>query len=132
MKKQKTLEEIELANKRKKVKYTYAESISILLKDKLVEIHVGDNYELIKFSDTELNFPCIYIGKVVGALDDCLILNGYKIDKKSKTKSFGNYLYINGFSIKCISEVDDNGAIKDAWISYNLKLNEYTLVNEDE
>ena len=82
MKKQKTLEEIELANKRKKVKYTYAESISILLKDKLVEIHVGDNYELIKFSDTELNFPCIYIGKVVGALDDCLILNGYKIDSK--------------------------------------------------
>lgn len=132
MKKQKTLEEIELANKRKKVKYTYAESISILLKDKLVEIHVGDNYELIKFSDTELNFPCIYIGKVVGALDDCLILNGYKIDKKLKTKSFGNYLYINGFSIKCISEVDDAGAIKDAWVSHNLKLNEYTLVNEDE
>jgi len=122
------LDKIEANHKVKKNAHTYAESIAILLKDKLVEVHVGDMFETIKLEDHEFNMPCLYVGVVIGALDDCLVLKGYKFDLENKTKKLGNFLFINGFSIKAISEIDGSGSISDCWLGHHRNVKNFKIV----
>lgn len=95
---------------------TFAEYISELLKDKFIEIYLGDSFEEIKLEQTSMSYPAVFCGKVVGAYKECLILNSfYTIDNKG-TKTLGNLIFVNERAIRALKEIDGNGTINDLFI----------------
>lgn len=97
---------------------TYAESIALNLKDKLVQIYFGDVYEETFYADNSVKTPSVLIGKVVGAEGECLILNCFFRNDDGENV-LGNVHYLNSINIQAITELDGNGTIKDAISSSN-------------
>ncbi len=96
-------------------KRTFAEYISILFKDKLIEIYVGDSYENISLDQQSSQYPAVFCGKVIGAYKECLILSSIYI--KDKQVSLGKLMFINERGIRTLSEVDEKGKLQDLFLS---------------
>ena len=62
--------------------HTFAELIAKTMKDKVVEVYIGDSYEDIKYDDSTTKYPAVLVGKVVTAYAECLVLNCIYVDKK--------------------------------------------------
>lgn len=95
-----------------KTSSTFCEIISEKLKDKLVEIFVGEMYETLHQADFSYNSPMIICGRLVDGVGDCLILDSFHLNEDHK-REFGNIIYINGYNIKAITELNTNGTLKE-------------------
>jgi hypothetical protein len=94
---------------------TFAEFIATLLKDKFIEIYLGDSYEEISVEQISTAYPAVFSGKVVGAYRECLIISSAYIDKFKKPQ-LGNLMFINERSIRALNEVDGNGIMDDMFL----------------
>jgi hypothetical protein len=92
---------------------TYAEVIAERLRNKIVQIYFGDNYEQTHYDDSTRNVPATIIGKIVDADGDCLIVDSFYLDEKRERK-FGNIQYINSYNIYSIIPLDGHGSLKEA------------------
>lgn len=94
---------------------TFAETIAHIFKDKKIEIYLGDQHEQLQKSDSTILINQSILGTVIGAHGDCLIINSlfYKNNKIHD----GNIIFVNGYNIKAISELDNNGSMYDTFNS---------------
>lgn len=97
--------------------HSLAEVIEKVLKGKIIEIYIGDTYEDIKYDDSTRKYPAVLIGKLIAAYGECLFLNCIYMDHVSKKIKAGNIVCLNERAIRTISEVDDNGSLKDTFLS---------------
>jgi hypothetical protein len=95
---------------------TFAEFIGELLKDKFIELYLGDSFEEIKLEQTSMSYPAVFCGKVVGAFKECIILNSFYSADSKGTKQLGNLIFVNERAIRALKEVDGNGTINDLFI----------------
>lgn len=91
---------------------SFSELLTMVCKDKLIEIGFGDIYEQINLSDFSPNVFSVICGKIIDAHGDSLFIDCYYVDNGKLVKS-GNIVLINGFNVKYITEVDGNGQLKD-------------------
>lgn len=98
---------------------TYVESLVDFLKDKLVELYVGDQYEQVAYSDNTQNVSSVLVGKIVGGEGDCLIFDSLYRDKIDKKQKHGNIVYINGYNIRAACELNGSGSFRDSIVSVN-------------
>ena len=96
---------------------SFAELVYKLMKDKLVEVYIGDTYEDLKSQDSTMKVNAVICGIVKGAYGDCLILDCAYVEQNSKKIIFGNIVCLNERSIRTLTEVDNNGSLKDTFIS---------------
>lgn len=98
---------------------TFAELIATVLKDKIVEIYVGDTYEDIKYDDSTQKYAAVIIGKVITAYAECLVLNCAYIDQTGQSRKIqlGNIVCLNERAIRTITEIDETGILKDTFLS---------------
>lgn len=78
-------------------KKTYCEVIASKLKNKMVEIYLGDLYETKNYADTDRSLYFMICGKIIDAEGDCLIVDCLYLDEKNKSTHLGNVAYINGY-----------------------------------
>ena len=95
---------------------TFAEFIVELLKDKFVEIYLGDSYEEVSVEQISVNYPAVFCGKVVSAFKECLVINSVYVDKGNKKMILGNLIFINERAIRGLIEIDGNGIMEDAFL----------------
>lgn len=96
---------------------TLAELIAKVLKDRVVEIYVGDTYEDIKYDDSTQKYAAVLVGKIVTAYAECIVLNCAYTDPVTKEPRLGNIVCLNERAIRTITEVDDTGVLKDTFLS---------------
>lgn len=98
---------------------TFAEFISVLLKDKFVEIYMGDSYEEVSVEQISTSYPAVFCGKIVGAFKECLILDSFYntvTPGKVKEQKMGNLIFINERGIRTLTEIDGQGTVNDLFI----------------
>lgn len=95
---------------------TFAEYVAELLKDKFVEIYLGDSFEEIKLEQNSMSYPAVFCGKVVAGYKECLIVNSFYTNNHNGPKILGNLIFINERSIRALKEIDGNGTINDLFI----------------
>lgn len=113
---------------------TFAEFIGELLKNKYVEIYMGDSYEEIKMEQTSMCYAAVFCGKIIGAFKECLILNSFQPVNKGE-KALGNLIFVNERAIRALKEIDGNGTINDLFIksgAESLDINEKFVKPKNE
>jgi hypothetical protein len=98
-------------------KLTLAEIIARTLKDKIIEVYVGDTYETINYEESSLAYASVLVGKVVGAYTEGLILNCVYIDQTTKKLEMGNIVCLNERAIRFFTELDDHGMLRDTFLN---------------
>jgi hypothetical protein len=98
-------------------KISMAELIAKVWKDRVVEIYIGDTYEDIKLDDSTQKSPAILVGKIITAYAECLILNCAYSEPRTGTVQFGNIVALNERGIRTITEIDNNGILKDTFVN---------------
>lgn len=103
---------------------TFAEFLASVLKDRFVEIYVGDSYEDVSVDQVSTTYPAVFCGKIVAAYRECLIINCAHAASNHHLE-LGNILMINERAIRALTPVDNNGTIQDMMIrsSESLKIN---------
>lgn len=113
----------DLISSSKASKSSFSEFLYEMYKDKFVEIYLGDEYERLNIDQISTSYPAIICGKVLGAFDKCFIINSIYIDQKSKVTTLGNIICINDDHIKMISEINEEGILRDCFIKSKDRLN---------
>ena len=103
---------------------TFAELLAMVLKDKIVEIYLGETYEDLKFQDSGSKSPSVLVGKIITAYAECIVLDCVYVDLsdnnpdyRQKRLKFGNIVCLNERAIRTVTEVDDRGGLKDTFLS---------------
>lgn len=91
---------------------TFAEFLSVVFKDKFIEVYLGDAYEDVSTEQISTSYPAVLCGRVVAAYRECLILEAAYIDG-TKTLRLGNLLFISERAIRALNEIDGNGILED-------------------
>lgn len=91
---------------------TFAEFLAVIFKDRLIEVYLGDAYEDISTEQISTTYPAVFVGKVVGAYRECLILNCAFVNK-GRHLQLGNMMFVNERAIRALNEVDGNGTLED-------------------
>ena len=94
---------------------TFAEFLGELFKDQFVEIYLGDTYEDVSTEQITLSYPAVFVGKVVAAYRECLIVNCSFVNKE-KNAELGNMVFINERAIRALNLVDGNGIMSDMMV----------------
>jgi len=90
---------------------TLAEFLVTVFKDKFIEIYLGDSYEEVKTEQISTSYPAVFVGKVVAAYRECLVINcAYIAGKKME---LGQLMFINERAIRGLNEVDGKGIFED-------------------
>ncbi|MCZ2224520.1 MAG: hypothetical protein LC122_12925 [Chitinophagales bacterium] len=104
-----------MANKQK----TYAETIATLLKDKWVEIYLGEKYEEVQLEQIKKEYPSVICGKIIDGVGDVLIVSCMALSNNKKNLHKNKKVYINAFSIKLITELIDGSGTSTIFVSTN-------------
>jgi len=94
---------------------TFAEFIATVFKDKFIEIYLGDSYEEVSIEQISVSYPAVFVGKVIGAFKECLVLSAAYVGNDKKLK-LGNLLFISERAIRALNEVDENGIMEDMFL----------------
>lgn len=87
-----------------------------ILRDKLLEISVGDEYEEIILSDHVRKVNGVIYGILKDIVDEFLVVDCYYISKNGDLKH-GNIIYINTWAIKAFTQVNSEGCLNDVFLS---------------
>ena len=88
---------------------TFAEFIATLYKDKFIEVYIGDTYEDVSTEQVSTAYPAVYVGKVIGAYKECLVMNCAYVDHRHL--KIGNFMFVNERAIRALNLVDGNGTL---------------------
>lgn len=95
-----------------KDKTSYIEQVVTFLKGQVVEVYMGEAYEVIKLDQSESQSPQVFIGKVVDGSGDCLVLQTLNVNEANKI-SCDKLIFIQGYNIYSISPVTDHSVLND-------------------
>jgi hypothetical protein len=95
---------------------SFAEFIVEILKDKFVEVYLGDTYEEVSTEQISIEYPAVFCGKVIGAYRECLIISAAYVGSESKKIKLGNLMFINERAIRALSPVQGQGNIEDMFL----------------
>jgi hypothetical protein len=95
---------------------TVAEFLAEALRGKYVEIYLGDAYEEISTEQVSTAALAVICGRVITAYKECLVLSAATVDRKLKKLKLGNMLFINERAIRFLTEVNDDGILKDMYL----------------
>lgn len=112
---------------------TFAEFLAVVFKDKFIELYLGDSYEEISLEQTSTSYPAVFVGKVVGAYRECLIISSAYT--YHKTSMLGNLMFINERAIRALNEVDGKGVLEDMFLRSRESLDvksQFANKNDDE
>lgn len=90
--------------------FTFSSEIIKYLKNKSVEVYMGDTFRVLKYSEFDDNKKEVIRGTLIDSSGDLLILE--VTDKLSFQK---NIVYINGYSVKAILEPKNGIGIIDVF-----------------
>lgn len=90
---------------------TFAEHIFEKLENQLVEVLIGESYEELQLDQLTSNYPAVVVGKIIEAFGNVLVLDCSYYEKKQLKSN--KILYINDFTIKCLSPIDGNVSIEE-------------------
>lgn len=85
------------------------------LRNKFLEITLGDEYEEIVLSDFTRKINGIIYGKLEDVIGDFLVLNCFYVNREGELCS-GNMIYLNCWQVKAMTEVKTNGSLNDAMV----------------
>ena len=94
---------------------TFAEFLAETLKDKIIEIYLGDSYEEISTEQVSISYPAVFCGKIVAAYRECLVISSIYVDKRKSIKS-GNLIFINERAIRALCQVNGEGFLEDMFL----------------
>lgn len=97
--------------------HTFAEMLGKVMKNKIIEVYIGDSYEDIKYDDSTTKYPAVLVGRVIAAYAECLVLDCIYVDQSSKKMNFGNIVCLNERAIRTLTEVDEKGFLIDTFLS---------------
>lgn len=95
---------------------TLAEFICTIFKDQFVEIYLGDSYEEVSVEQISTSYPAVFVGKVVAAYKECLVLNCIYVNKSTKELELGNMVFISERAIRGLNAVDGKGVLEDMFL----------------
>ena len=112
---------------------TFTEALVQNLQDKLVEIYVGQQHEQTTYMDAAVNINSVICGKIIGGAGDCLIVDSFYVDNDKRIQS-GNIIYLNGYNIVSVNELNGKGSFKDMALSANeaARVGKVLLANESK
>ena len=93
---------------------SFAEFLAEVLKDKLVEIYLGDAYEEVSVDQISTSYPAVFCGKIISAYKECLVLDCLHVSSDKKVQS-GRILFINERSIKALTEINGMSTLQDIY-----------------
>lgn len=88
-------------------------------KGKVVELYIGDQAETLNFEDFSIPQNCSICGKLIEVLDRFIIIDCYYVDPRTKKLKMGNYVYINAFQIRAMTEINGAGSLGDIFLHVN-------------
>ena len=94
---------------------TFAEFLAESLKDKVIEIYLGDSYEEVSTEQISVSYPAVICGKIVSAYRECLVISSIYVDKKRVVKP-GKLIFINERAIRALSEVSGDSFLEDMFL----------------
>jgi len=94
---------------------TFAEFLAEFLKDKVIEIYLGDSYEEVSTEQISVSYPAVFCGKIVSAYRECLVISTIYVDKKRVVKP-GKLVFINERAIRALSEVSEDSFLEDMFL----------------
>lgn len=94
----------------------FSDELLTKFKGKMLEIYIGDQCETLTFEEYSVPQNCIIYGRLVDVLDRFIIVDCYYVDKATKQVKSGNFCYINGFQIRAMTEMNDNGSLNDIFL----------------
>lgn len=83
-----------------------------ILKGKLLEISIGDEYEELVMNDHIKKVNGVVYGILEDIIDEFIVINCYYITKQNELK-LGNIVYINTWAIKAFTQVNSRGCLND-------------------
>jgi len=92
---------------------TLAEFIASLFKDQFIELYLGDSYEEVKTEQISTSYPAVFVGKVVAAYRECLVIDCPFVEGKGKSPKLGHLMFINERAIRGLTEVSGKGVFED-------------------
>lgn len=95
---------------------TLAEFIATLFKDQFIEIYLGDSYEEVSVEQISTSYPAVFVGKVVAAYKECLVLNSVFVNKSTKQLELGNLVFVSERAIRGLNAVDGRGVLEDMFL----------------
>jgi hypothetical protein len=107
------------------------DSLLPVLRGKLLEISIGDEYEELQMSDHVKKINGVIYGVLKDIVDDFLILDCYYINQKGLL-SDGNIVYVNSWAIKVFTEVKPTGCLNDILLSSSHTRKMKVLLGLDE
>ena len=97
---------------------TLAEFLAETLKDRIVEIYLGDSYEEISVDQISTAYPAVFCGKIIAAYGECLVIKCAFVNESKKVQ-IGKIMFINERSIRALTEIDNRGVMQDMfWRSH--------------
>ncbi len=91
---------------------TFAEFLSVLFKDKYLEIYLGDSYEEVSTEQVSTAFPAVICGKVISAYRECLIIEAFTFSKSRGSRK-GNIMFLSERSIRALNELGGDFVLQD-------------------
>lgn len=91
---------------------TFAEFLSVLFKDKYLEIYLGDSYEEVSTEQVSTAFPAVICGKVISAYRECLIIEAFTFSKSRGSRK-GNIMFLSERSIRALNELGGDFVLED-------------------
>lgn len=85
------------------------------LKNKLLEVGVGDEYEELVLTDHNKKINGVIYGVLKDIVEDFMVLDCYAI-KDGKLHN-GNIVYINTWNVKYFTEANASGSLNDVLLS---------------
>ena len=67
---------------------------------------------------------------MVTAYKECLVISAATVDKKSKKLKLGNILFVNERAIRFLTEVNDDGILKDMYIKSEETLDIKSMIGQ--
>lgn len=107
------------------------DSVLPLLKNELLEVSVGDEYEELLTSDTVKKINGVIYGVLLNIIDDLMVLDCYYLNKNNQLVS-GNIVYINTWAVKMFTKANSEGSLKDVMLSaaHTRKMKEILGLND--
>lgn len=91
-------------------------SLLPILKGKLLEVSIGDEYEELVMSDHVKKVNGVIYGILKDIVDEFIVLDCYYLTKEGELAN-GNIVYINTWAIQAFTQVNASGCLNDVFLS---------------
>lgn len=89
--------------------------LSLFLRTSLLKF-IQATYEEISVEQVSQSYPAVFVGKVIAAYKECLVINCPYVPHRSRTPALGNLVFVSERAIRGLNEVDGKATIEDMFL----------------